>query len=213
MTEENTRNSTDSSSNTTSVGWTPDNDSLTAHSGWFVVLGVSLIILGIMAIALPTIASAMTVLFLGWILLIGGIVQGVHAFTAKQWRGFFVQALSALLYAFVGLLLLMNPLLGMFTLTIVLVAFLAVEGIFKIVMSFQVKESANWGWILFSGAVSLVLAILIWSQLPGDALWIMGLLVGINMVFSGWAMTMLALAAGEKPAKCGCDTGDEKPAV
>ena len=89
MTEENTRTSTDSSSNIPSVGWTPDNDSLTSHSGWFVVLGVSLIILGILAIALPTIASAMTVLFLGWILLIGGIIQGVHAFTAKKMAGFF----------------------------------------------------------------------------------------------------------------------------
>ncbi len=187
--------------------WPSTGDALQKHSGWFAVLGICLIILGVLAIALPTVASLGVTLVLGWLLLIGGVLQFIHAFTAREWGGFFFEVLTALLYGFVGVVLLSNPLVGMFTLTIVLVAFLAIEGIFKTIMAFQIRPSANWGWLLFSGIVSLILAGLIWSRLPGDALWVLGLLIGINMIFSGWSLTMLALASRDLASALGGGEG------
>jgi len=163
--------------------------------GWFLALGVALIVLGAIAIALPGLTSLGVTIMLGWLLLIGAIVQAVHAFTVPRWSGFTIGIITAVLYGIVGVLLLSNPLAGMLTLTIVLAAYFAIEGICKIVLSIQMKKlSKSWGWVLFSGLVSLALAAIIWAALPGDAFWVLGLLVGINFIFSGWATVMLALA-------------------
>ncbi|MBN1910644.1 MAG: HdeD family acid-resistance protein [Pirellulales bacterium] len=181
----------------TNVTRTPDSDAdvLQRSWGWFFALGAAMVVLGAMAISLPGVASLAVTLVLGWMLLIGGVVQGVHAFTVRRWDGFFAQAIVAVLYVGVGLMLVVNPLAGMFTLTLVVAAFLLVEGLFRLVMALQVRPSTNWGWIALSGVVSIVLAGLIWAELPGDALWIIGLLVGVNIIFNGFSMIMLAMAA------------------
>lgn len=177
---------------------TPDSNAnlLKQSWGWFFAVGAAMVVVGTMAVTVPGLASLGVTLLLGWMLLIGGVVQGVHAFTVRRWRGFLVQAVIAVLYVGVGLLFLANPLGGMFTLTLVVTAFLLIEGVFRLVTALQTRPAANWSWIAMSGIVSIVLASMIWAELPGDALWIIGLLVGVNIIFNGFSMIMVAMAAG-----------------
>jgi uncharacterized membrane protein HdeD (DUF308 family) len=170
-------------------------DALSRNWGWLLALAILMIILGLMAVAAPVYATFALQVLLGWILIIGGIAQGIHAFMAKGWGGFFFELLSALLYLAVGVLLLVNPVEGALALTIVLAAFLIVEGIFKIVMAWRVRGHPRWGWLLASGILSLILGALIWAEWPSSALWVIGLLVGVHLLFTGWALLMLALAA------------------
>jgi uncharacterized membrane protein HdeD (DUF308 family) len=170
-------------------------DALSRNWGWLLAVGILMIILGVFAIGAPVVATIAVQIMLGWLLVIGGIAQGLHAFMARGWGGFLFELLSALLYLAVGILLLVNPVEGALALTIVLAAFLVVEGIFKIVMAMRVRGHARWGWLFASGVVSLVLGVLIWAQWPSSALWVIGLLVGVHLLFTGWALTMLALAA------------------
>ena len=170
-------------------------DALSRNWGWLLALAILLIILGLVAIAAPVYATFAVQVLLGWILIIGGIAQCVHAFTVRGWGGFLFELLSAFLYLAVGILLLVNPVEGALALTIVLAAFLLVEGVFKIVMAWRVRRHPRWGWLLASGILSLILGALIWAEWPSSALWVIGLLVGVHLLFTGWALTMLALAA------------------
>jgi uncharacterized membrane protein HdeD (DUF308 family) len=170
-------------------------DALSRNWGWLLAVGILLIVLGLMAIATPVYATFAVQALLGWILIVGGIAQGVHAFMTRGWGGFLLELLSALLYLAVGILLLVNPVEGALALTIVLAAFLVVEGVFKIIMAWRVRGHPRWGWLLASGIVSLILGALIWAQWPSSALWVIGLLVGVHLLFTGWALVVLALAA------------------
>lgn len=170
-------------------------EALSRNWGWLLALGILMVVLGIFAIGAPAVATIAVQLVLGWILLIGGIGQGIHAFMVKGWGGFLFQLLSAALYLLVGILLLVNPVEGALALTFVLAVFLIVEGIFKIILGLRVRPHAGWGWLLASGILSLILGILIWSEWPVAGLWVIGLLVGIQLLFTGWSLVMLALAA------------------
>jgi uncharacterized membrane protein HdeD (DUF308 family) len=178
-------------------------DALSENWGWFLALGIAMTAVGVMAVILPGLAGLGLTLMLGWLLLVGGLVQGIHAFFARAWKGFFVQALTAILYLIVGLILLANPLEGMLTLTYLLAAFLLIEGVFKIAMAFQIRPATNWGWVFLSGVMALVLSAVVWVNLPGDFVWVLGLLVGVNIIFSGCSTMMIALAAGGYPAVTG----------
>jgi uncharacterized membrane protein HdeD (DUF308 family) len=162
---------------------------------WFLALGITMILVGTMAVVLPALATLGTTLVLGWLLVLGGVVQGCHAFFVRNWNGFFMQGLTAFLYLMVGFLVLANPVGAVFTLTLLLAAFFLFEGMVKMFLAFQVRPATNWGWIFFSGLLALVMAGIIWMNWPGDALWVMGLLVGINVLFGGWATVMFALGA------------------
>ncbi|HYZ25291.1 MAG TPA: HdeD family acid-resistance protein [Geminicoccaceae bacterium] len=170
-------------------------EALSRNWGWLLALGILMIILGVLAIGAPAVATIAVQFALGWILVVGGIAEGIHAFMAQGWRGFLFELLSAVLYLVVGILLLVNPVGGALALTVVLAVFLIVEGIFKIVMALRVRDHSGWGWLLASGILSLILGVLIWAEWPYSGLWVIGLLVGIQLLFTGWALVMLALAA------------------
>lgn len=168
---------------------------LSKNWGWLLGLGILMIILGMVAIAMPKPATLAVQVALGWILVIGGIAEGIHAFMAQGWRGFLLELLSAILYLVVGVLLLVNPVAGALALTVVLAVFLIVEGIFKIIMAMRVRDHRGWGWLLASGILSAILGFMIWAEWPASGLWVIGLLVGIQLLFTGWSLVMLALAA------------------
>jgi uncharacterized membrane protein HdeD (DUF308 family) len=170
-------------------------EALSRNWGWLLAFGILMIILGVIAIGAPVVATIAVQIMLGWLLVIGGIAEGIHAFMAQGWRGFLLELLSAILYLVVGVLLLVNPLGGALALTVLLAAFLIVEGIFKVVMAMRVRDHRGWGWLLASGILSLILGVLIWAQWPASGLWVIGLLVGIQLLFTGWALVMLAIAA------------------
>lgn len=169
--------------------------------GWLLALGVVFIILGIIALGSPYALTLAVDLMLGWILIICGIISIVSAFFSGNWGRFLLILLSGIIFVIAGILLVANPLKGVLTLALILAAFLLVEGIFKIIYAFQMKATQNWGWVLASGIISLILAILIWAQWPASIV-IIGLLVGFYILFSGISMVMLSIAA-RSAAKAG----------
>ncbi|MDX1387127.1 MAG: HdeD family acid-resistance protein [bacterium] len=162
--------------------------------GWTMAFGILLILLGTAAIISPFVFSYAIKVIIGWLLLIGGVIQIIHTFQAKGVKGVLLHILGALLYLAAGIYLLAFPLQGLLTLTLLLAIFFIVEGIVKIIWSFQVKGHGPWGWVLFSGLVSLALGVLIYHDLPSSAAWAIGLLLGINMIFLGWSLVMIAAA-------------------
>jgi uncharacterized membrane protein HdeD (DUF308 family) len=173
------------------------------HEHWKLYLaeGIALIIFGALAILLPPIATLAVTIVLGWLFLFAGLIGLYTSFMMREAPGFWWSLISAVLAVVVGLLLLVSPLEGALSLTLVLIAFFIVEGVASIMFSLEHKRelTGQWGWMLFSGLIDLVLAGLILSGLPGTAAWALGLLVGINMIFGGWALTLMALAV-RKPA-------------
>ena len=139
-------------------------EALSRNWGWLLALGILMIILGVFAIGAPAVATIAVQIMLGWLLVIGGIAEGIHAFMAQGWRGFLLELLSAILYLAVGVLLLVNPVAGALALTVVLAVFLIVEGIFKVIMALRVRDHRGWGWLLASGILSLILGLLIWAD-------------------------------------------------
>jgi uncharacterized membrane protein HdeD (DUF308 family) len=174
------------------------------HRHWKLYLfeGILLVVLGILAILLPPLATLAITLVLGWLFLISGVMGLYTSFMLRHAPGFWWSLISAVLGIVVGLLLLESPLQGALTLTLVLIAFFVVEGVASIMFALDHKRelSGQWGWMVLSGVVDLILAAMIIAGLPGTAAWALGLLVGINMIFGGWALVLLALAARKAAA-------------
>ncbi|MGA2779697.1 MAG: HdeD family acid-resistance protein [Steroidobacteraceae bacterium] len=169
------------------------------HRHWkqFLVEGIVLLILGVAAVAVPPIATLAVELVIGWLLLMSGIVGLISTFMARGAPGFIWSLVSAAAGIAAGVVLLWWPLNGSFSLTLVLTAFLTVEGIVSILFALDHKRelSGRWGMMLLSGVVDIVLAGIIFTGLPGTAAWAIGLLVGINLVFGGSALISMALRA------------------
>jgi len=168
---------------------------------WFVVLGGALIALGIIALGSVVIASLAAALAIGTLLLLGGAAEAIGAFWCRGWSGFFLQLLSGVLSIVVGLLFLRAPAGALAALTLLVACFLMVGGIFKIVAAVGYRFAA-WGWALAGGIVDLILGLMIWQEWPASALWVIGLFVGINLLFRGfnWIALGLALRALPRPA-------------
>lgn len=171
------------------------------HRTLFLIQGIIMIILGLVAVAIPQIATIGVELVVGWLFVIGGIVRLVATFQSRGAPGFWWSVLTAILAIVVGVILLANPIAGVLTLTMVLIAMFVIEGIFQIIAGFEYRraEAGSWFWLILSGVVDLVLAVLIIAGWPGTAAWAIGLLVGINLLFAGIALTMTAIAAKSMP--------------
>jgi uncharacterized membrane protein HdeD (DUF308 family) len=169
------------------------------HAHWqlFLVEGVVLIVLGIAAIIVPVIATLAFTLVIGWLFLISGGVGLVTTFWMRHAPGFWWALVSAIIALAAGIVLLLWPISGTVSLTLVLIAFFFVEGVATIMYAIQHRAqlSHRWAWMLASGIVDLILAGIIFAGLPETATWALGLLVGINMLFGGTAMIGMALAA------------------
>jgi uncharacterized membrane protein HdeD (DUF308 family) len=162
--------------------------------GWFLALGIVLILVGIAAICFPLVSTIAAKTFLGWLFLIGGVFTIIHAFSAQGWGGFLWSLLIGVLYLIAGGYLAFFPLTGLLTLAILLAILFAAEGIMEIIMAYRVHPSEGWGWLLLSGIAALAVGVLIFLGLPSSATWALGLLVGINLLFSGWSYVFLAMA-------------------
>lgn len=171
------------------------------HEHWvlFLVEGIMLVILGLVAIVIPPIATLAVEILFGWLFLISGITGLITTFWMRQAPGFWWSLVSAILGIAAGIVLLLWPLSGVLSLTLILIVFFLIEGVASIMFALEHKRelSGRWGWILASGAIDLILAAIVFAGLPGTAAWAMGLLVGINMVFGGSALIAMALHARE----------------
>lgn len=162
------------------------------------VWGIVMLICGIAAIALPLVSGIGVVIIVAWVVLVAGVSHLFLAFHTHGVGGVLWQILLALIYGAAGVFMLMNPLAGLVTLTLVLAVFLLIEAGLETALYFQVRRSINAGWVLFDAIVTLILAILIWSQWPSSALWFIGTLVGISLIFSGISRMTLASAMSRR---------------
>ena len=156
------------------------------------ILGICLVLVGMAAMICSFIATLATAIFFGSLLFVGGIIQLVNAVTCRNWRGFFVYLIAGILFAVVGLIMMNHPLAAAAGLTLLLAASFMVEGTIRIVGA-AVEHFHGWPWVMINGFVSLLLGIYIWRRFPEDAFWIVGLFVGIDLIFSGLSWTMLAI--------------------
>jgi uncharacterized membrane protein HdeD (DUF308 family) len=169
------------------------------HDHWrlFLAEGIILVILGLVAIVVPPLATLATTILIGWLFVISGIAGLIMTFRARHAPGFWWSLLSAVIALVAGALLLWQPVVGVLSLTFVLIAFFLIDGILSIFLAIEHRNElvGRWGWILVSGIVDLVIAVIIFAGLPGTAAWALGLLVGIDLVFGGTALIVVALAA------------------
>ena len=157
----------------------------------FLMLGIGLMILGFLAIGSSFIATTLTVSVIGVLLMIGGATQIVNSLYAGRWSGFFLHFALGILYLVVGFMLLDAPILNAITLTFLLAGFFILAGLFRIVAALT-TQLPGWGWALFNGLVTFMLGALIYRQWPSSGLWVIGLFVGIEMIFAGWYWTMFS---------------------
>jgi uncharacterized membrane protein HdeD (DUF308 family) len=167
------------------------------HWGLFLAEGIVLVILGLIAIIVPPLATLAFTIIIGWLFLISGIMGLITTFWARGVPGFWWSLISAIIAIAAGVVLLLWPISGSVSLTLLLIAFFVIEGIVSIMYAIEHRNqlSGQWIWMLISGIIDLILAAIIFAGLPGTALWALGLLVGINMVFGGAALIAMALAA------------------
>ena len=171
--------------------------SVREHWKLFLIEGIVLVILGVLAIVVPPLATIAVTIFLGWLFLISGIAGLITTFGARHAPGFWWSLLSAVLGLAAGLVLLAWPVSGAVSLTLLLIVFFLIEGVLSIMYALEHKRdlTGQWGWMLVSGIIDLVLAAMIFAGLPGTAAWALGLLVGINMLFGGSALIAMAMHA------------------
>jgi uncharacterized membrane protein HdeD (DUF308 family) len=170
-------------------------NALAAHWRLFLFQGVVMVVLGVLAVCVPMAATLAVDIYVGWLLLISGVFGLVALISTHHVHAFVWSLITAALSIGVGVLLIMKPLEGALSLTLVLTAFFIMEGVFQTAVAIASRHVMNrtWGWMLLSGIADLVLAAVIIAGWPGTAIWALGLLVGINLLTSGIALVMASL--------------------
>jgi uncharacterized membrane protein HdeD (DUF308 family) len=174
--------------------------------GWFLALGIVLVVAGFAAIMFPLVSTIAAKIALGWIFLAAGIVMVIHAFSIQKWGGFLMELLLGVLYLFAGGWLAFFPFTGIVTLTILLAALFLAEGVVEVIMGFRVRPHEGWGWLVFSGLIAVAVGLLIAAELPSSAVWAIGLLVGVNLLSTGISFIVVALAGKRGTAPAGAVT-------
>lgn len=162
--------------------------------GWLLTIGILVLVLGILAVVDSVLATVVSMLYVGWALVIAGVVFAVQAFRFRAHGHLFLHLLNAALALVVGVILILHPVAAAVTLTLLLAVYFVVAGIFRTVTALSVRVP-GWGWGLVNGIVTLILGILIWTQWPVSGLWVIGLFVGIDLIVIGWTQIMTAFAA------------------
>ena len=164
--------------------------------GWFLAFGIGLVILGVAAVARSVTATVVSMLYFGWLLLFACGIEVVQAVMVGHWAGFFHHLLAAILFGVTGLLLVTRPAVSAEVATVFMGMFFLVGGLFQLIGSFVVTLP-GWGWQALDGAITFVLGLLVLAQWPVSGLWVIGLFIGIDLIFYGCAW--IALALGLRP--------------
>ncbi len=163
-------------------------------SGWSIALGILMIIAGIIAMVEPGVSGLFITIVVGWSAIFNGVAQIIFGFRTHGGWHVILEVLLGIIYIIAGIYLLMHPVGGLLALTLILASFLLVYGIFALVLAFQIKPRAGWGWVLFDGLVTLLLGILILKHWPLNFDWVVGTLFGISIFMSGVTRLMMSLA-------------------
>jgi uncharacterized membrane protein HdeD (DUF308 family) len=163
--------------------------------GWSIALSILLILAGLFAIMIPSVSGIAITLFFGWAMIVSGFTHFIFAFKTHTTGGLIWELLIGAVYLFTGVYLIMHPLDALFALTLILACYLFFEGVVEIIQFFQLRPRHGAGWLLVDAFITLILAVMIWRSWPASSIWVVGTLVGISMVFSGFSRLMLSLAA------------------
>jgi uncharacterized membrane protein HdeD (DUF308 family) len=166
-------------------------DAIKRHSLWYMIQGILMMVAGFVALLFPLVSSVAVILLLGWLLIISGILQGVSLIGASKVPHFWLQLISVVLSIVIGLMFLNDPGGGLVALTLLLVVFFIVGGMARIVFALTIRPLSDWGWVLASGIVGVLLGIYLFASLPITAAWILGLLFGIQLLSEGAALTYM----------------------
>jgi uncharacterized membrane protein HdeD (DUF308 family) len=162
--------------------------------GWIMALGILFVVFGTIGLGMLFTLTLASIFFFGVLLLIGGATQTIQAFTFHGWRNIVSHVLMGALYLFAAYVIIENPLAASATLTLLLASAFVALGITRSVTAVLHREYRQWGWLLFSGLLTVALGVMIMAQWPVSGLWVIGLFVAIDMIFHGWASIGLALA-------------------
>jgi len=175
---------------------------LRQHWGWLLTLGIGMVILGAVALVIMPAATLATVLILGWLLVISGVIEAIHAFRVRRWGGTFLHLIGGILGIFIGLIVVTHPVAGALAWTLLFASFFVVIGVFRLVTAIRFKFP-HWGWAAFDGVVTLVLGVMLWLEWPWSGFWFLGLALGISLLLRGWSYVMFALAIHKLPTTNG----------
>ena len=173
-------------------------DDLRRKWGWLFVLGISMVLLGTVALFIAPAATLGTVLVLGWLLVVSGVVEAIQSFRVRKWGGVFLHLIGGVLGVLVGLLVVTHPVAGALAWTLLFASFFTVIGMFRLVAAIRLKFP-NWGWAAFDGAVTLLLGLMLWMDWPASGLWFLGFAVGVSLILRGWSYVMFAIAVRALP--------------
>jgi uncharacterized membrane protein HdeD (DUF308 family) len=168
--------------------------------GWLMALGILFVALGTIGLGMLFMVTLASVLYLGILLLFGGAIQTIQAFSFHGWRNVVSHLAMGVLYLFAAYVIIQNPLAASVTLTLFLASALVVLGVVRGATAIMHREYKQWGWLLFSGIVSVALGALIFAQWPVTGFWVIGLYVAIDMICHGWAYIGLSLAVKDAHA-------------
>jgi uncharacterized membrane protein HdeD (DUF308 family) len=171
------------------------NKEINREIGWSIVMSVAMIVAGVLAVIVPPASGIAVTVLVGWLMMFYGAVQITYGWQDRGGGGLVWGVLLGILYGFTGGYMLMNPVAGLASLTLVLAACLFIESILEVILSFKLRPLSGSGWLLLHGIITLILAIMIWRSWPTSTMWVIGTLVGISMVFSGIARLMISLGA------------------
>ncbi|MBD2256544.1 HdeD family acid-resistance protein [Pseudanabaena sp. FACHB-2040] len=157
--------------------------------------GIFLAILGVVALILPVFSTIVTATWVAFILLTAGFSKAIFAFQTKDKGGLIWKVLLSVLYIGAGATLLLNPLTGVITITLLLGSFLLTEGVFELILAFRLRPQQNWTWVLGNALVTLLLGGIVWSGWPSNAPWLLGTAVGASVLATGVSRTMICLNA------------------
>lgn len=166
-------------------------DAIKRHSLWYMIQGILMMVAGLVALLFPLVSSVAVIVLLGWLLIISGILQGVSLIGASKVPHFWLQLISVVLSIVIGLMFLNDPGGGLVALTLLLVVFFIVGGMARIVFALTIRPLSDWGWVLASGIIGVLLGIYLFASLPITAAWILGLLFGIQLLTEGTALTYM----------------------
>jgi len=167
-------------------------DVIKRHSLWYLLQGALMVLAGIVALLFPIFSSVAVVVMLGWLLIFSGIFQAISLIGATNVPHFWLQLISVVLSVVIGILFLRHPGEGLLTLTLLLIVFFMVGGMAKVIFALTIRPFPNWGWVLASGVIGVLLSAYLWSSLPITAAWLLGVLVGIQLISEGAALAYMA---------------------
>jgi uncharacterized membrane protein HdeD (DUF308 family) len=163
--------------------------------GWMFALGILMVILGVIGLGMTVFLTIASVLAFGILLLVGSGFQLVDAFKSTGWKSITLHVLMAILYLITGAIMIYDPVSAGIALTLVLGAMLIAVGVMRFIVAFQMRPYKGWGWVAFSGVLSVILGVLVLMEWPATGLWVIGMFVAIELIFQGWSYIVISMAA------------------